>query len=104
MTPSGNVRIDSTMYVASMNSQEQEVKDFGDIPIATSGVNMITAKDIAKVEDASDIVVDYALVNGKRSVYFPIVKTASASTWDVVQGLRKPRSPRCRACCRRTCT
>jgi multidrug efflux pump subunit AcrB len=88
MTPSGNVRIDSTMYVASMNSQEQEVKDFGDIPIATSGVNMITAKDIAKVEDASDIVVDYALVNGKRSVYFPIVKTASASTWDVVQGLR----------------
>ena len=88
MTPSGNVRIDSTMYVASMNSQEQEVKDFGDIPVATSGVNMITAKDIAKVEDASDIVVDYALVNGKRSVYFPIVKTASASTWDVVQGLR----------------
>ena len=88
MTPSGNVRIDSTMYVASMNSQEQEVKDFGDIPIATSGVNMITAKDIATIEDASDIVVDYALVNGKRSVYFPIVKTASASTWDVVQGLR----------------
>src|ERR1700685_1358050 len=89
MTPSGNVRIDSTMYVASMNSQEEQVKDFGDIPIATSGVNMITAKDIAIVEDASDIVVDYALVNGKRSVYFPVVKTPSASTWDVVQGLRK---------------
>ncbi len=89
MTPSGNVRIDSTMYISSMNSQEQTVKDFGDIPIVTEGANMITAKDIAKVEDASDIVVDYALVNGKRSVYFPIVKTASASTWDVVQGLRK---------------
>lgn len=89
MTPSGNVRIDSTMYIASMNSQEDKVRDFGDIPIATSGVNMIMAKDIAKVEDAADIVVDYALVNGKRSVYFPIVKTASASTWDVVQGLRK---------------
>lgn len=89
MTPSGNVRIDSTMFISSMNSQEETVKDFGDIPIVTDGANMITAKDIAKVEDASDIVVDYALVNGKRSVYFPIVKTASASTWDVVQGLRK---------------
>ena len=89
MTPSGNVRIDSTMYIASTNSQEEKVKDFGDIPIVASGANMITAKDIAKVEDAADIVVDYALVNGKRSVYFPIVKTASASTWDVVQGLRK---------------
>ena len=88
-TPSGNVRIDSTMYVASMNAQEESVKDFGDIPIVTSGANMITAKDIAKIEVASDIVVDYALVNGKRSVYFPVVKTASASTWDVVQGLRQ---------------
>jgi multidrug efflux pump subunit AcrB len=89
MTPSGNIRIDSTMFIASMNSQEEKVQDFGDIPITTSGMDMITAKDIARVEDATDIVVDYALVNGKRSVYFPIVKTASASTWDVVQGLRK---------------
>ncbi|MFT3932694.1 MAG: efflux RND transporter permease subunit [Chitinophagaceae bacterium] len=89
IAPSGNVRIDSVMYVSSMNSQEEKVKDFGDIPIATNGVATITAKDIARVEDASDIVVDYALVNGKRSVYFPIVKTNSASTWEVVQGLRK---------------
>lgn len=89
MTPSGNIRMDSTLYVASTNSQEEKVKDFGDIPIISDGVNLVTAKDIAKVEVASDIVVDYALVNGKRSVYFPIVKTASASTWDVVQELRK---------------
>ena len=88
ITPSGDMRIDSTMYIASMNSQEARIRDFGDIPIATSGVNLITAKDIAKVEDASDIVVDYALVNGKRSVYFPVVKTPSASTLDVVNGLR----------------
>jgi multidrug efflux pump subunit AcrB len=89
MTPSGNVRIDSTMYIASTNSQEERVRDFGDIPIVTRGADMVTAKDIARIEDAADIVVDYALVDGKRSVYFPIVKTASASTWDVVQGLRK---------------
>src|ERR1700750_2696737 len=60
MTPSGNVRIDSTMYIASTNSQEEKVKDFGDIPIVTQGANMITAKDIAKIEDAADIVADYA--------------------------------------------
>jgi len=89
MAPSGNVRIDSTMFISSMNSQEESIRDFGDIPIVANGASMITAKDVARVEDASDIVVDYALVNGKRSVYFPVVKTASASTWDVVQGLRK---------------
>ncbi|WP_216848926.1 efflux RND transporter permease subunit [Pedobacter sp. L105] len=89
ITPSGNVRIDSTMYVSSVNSQEEHVKDFNDIPIVSNGVNTIYVKDVAHVEDASDIVMDYALVNGKRSVYFPIVKTASSSTWDVVQNLRK---------------
>ena len=89
MTPSGNVRIDSTMFIASANSQEESVKDFGEIPIVSNGMSTILARDIAKVEDASDIVVDYALVNGKRSVYFPIVKTADASTWAVVQDLRK---------------
>ncbi|HTI08603.1 MAG TPA: efflux RND transporter permease subunit [Puia sp.] len=89
MTPSGNVRIDSIMYLSTVNSQEEKIKDFGDIPIVNNGINSVTAKDIAKVEDAADIVVDYALVNGKRSVYFPIVKTAGASTWNVVQDLRK---------------
>ncbi len=89
MTPSGNVRIDSTMYISSVNSQEEKVKDFAEIPILSNGVNTVYVKDVARVEDASDVVVDYALVNGKRSVYFPVVKTASASTWDVVQNLRK---------------
>ncbi|RFM29411.1 efflux RND transporter permease subunit [Deminuibacter soli] len=88
MTPSGNVRIDSTMYISSVNSQEEKLKDFGDIPIVSNGVTTVYAHDIARVEDAADIVVDYALVNGKRSVYFPIVKTADASTWEVVQNLR----------------
>jgi len=48
----------------------------------------IYVKDIARVTDAADVTVDYALVNGKRSVYIPVVKTASASTWSVVQDLK----------------
>jgi multidrug efflux pump subunit AcrB len=44
---------------------------------------------VATVADGADVTVDYALVNGKRSVYIPVVKTADASTWEVVQTLRK---------------
>src|SRR6202012_3892557 len=44
---------------------------------------------IARVQDAADITVDYALINGKRSVYIPGVKTADASTWSVVQQLKQ---------------
>ncbi len=89
MTPSGNIRVDSIMYITSVNSLESKVAHFGDIPIKSNGTSTIYVRDVATVEDGADITVDYALVNGKRSVYIPVVKTPDASTWDVVQNLRK---------------
>ena len=89
ITPSGNIRVDSTMYVTSVNSLEDKVQQFESIPIKSNGTTSIFVSDVATVADGADITVDYALVNGKRSVYIPVVKTADASTWDVVQNLRK---------------
>jgi multidrug efflux pump subunit AcrB len=89
ITPSGNLRVDSTMFITSINSLETKVSHFEDIPIKSNGATIVYVRDVARVADASDITVDYALVNGKRSVYIPVVKTADASTWDVVQQLRE---------------
>ncbi|HEX3934073.1 MAG TPA: efflux RND transporter permease subunit, partial [Puia sp.] len=89
ITPSGNLRVDSIMYVTSINSLETKVQHFGDIPIRSNGSESVYVRDVATVADGADITVDYALVNGKRSVYIPVVKTADASTWEVVQTLRK---------------
>lgn len=88
MTPSGNLRVDNLMYITSVNSLEEKVSEFEDIPIASNGTTPIFIHDVATVADASDITVDYALINGKRSVYIPVVKTADASTWGVVQALK----------------
>ncbi|MCW3117610.1 MAG: acriflavin resistance protein, partial [Chitinophagaceae bacterium] len=88
MTPSGNLRIDSMMYVTTVNSLEEKVQQFEDIPIVTHGTTSVFIHDIATVADAADVTVDYALINGKRSVYIPVVKTADASTWGVVQSLK----------------
>jgi len=88
-TPSGNVRIGNTMYLVTNNSLEQSVEDFGKIPIVTDGLNTVFVGDVATVSDASDVTVDYALVNGKRSIYIPVVKTADASTMDVVNSLKR---------------
>lgn len=88
MTPSGNLRIDSTMFVTTVNSLEEKVEEFGDIPIISDGASTVFIHDVATVADASDVTVDYALVNGKRSIYIPVVKTAEASTWGVVQSLK----------------
>ncbi|MGN6567326.1 MAG: efflux RND transporter permease subunit, partial [Flavipsychrobacter sp.] len=88
ISPSGNIRIGNVMYMATVNSLEGKVNTFGDIPIKTENANTVFLKDVGKVQDAADITTGYALINGKRSVYMPIVKTADASTWDVVQNLK----------------
>jgi multidrug efflux pump subunit AcrB len=88
MAPSGNLRIGGTMFLTTMNSLITNSESFGNIPVLTKNGVPIYVKDIARVTDAADITVDYALINGKRSVYIPIVKTASASTWSVVQDLK----------------
>lgn len=89
ISPSGNIRIDSTMFVTSVNSLESKVQAFEDIPLRSNGASTLFVRDVASVADAADVTVSYALVNGKRSVYIPVVKTADASTWDVVQTLKK---------------
>ena len=88
-TPAGNVRIGNLNYLTPTNTTITTVKDFEDIPIYVNGVQNIYLKDVATVEDGGDITQGYALVNGKRSVYLPITKAASASTWEVVQNLKK---------------
>lgn len=88
ISPSGNLRVDSMMYVTTVNSLEEKVQQFEDIPLTTNGSASVFIHDVATVADAADVTVDYALINGKRSVYIPVVKTADASTWAVVQSLK----------------
>jgi len=88
-SPSGNVRIGNFNYFTPTNTTIGTIKEFGNIPIYTSTVQNLYLKDVASVEDAADITAGYALINGKRSVYLPITKSAAASTWEVVQNLKK---------------
>ena len=76
MTPSGNVRVGNIMYIATNNSLEKTVNDFNNIPIVTNGLSTVFVNDVARVEDAADVTVDYAFINGKRSVYIPVVKNS----------------------------
>jgi multidrug efflux pump subunit AcrB len=86
-TPSGNVRIGNFNYFTPANITIKTVKDFENIPLYT-GVQNLYLKDVATIEDGADITAGYVLVNGKRSVYLPITKSASASTWEVVKNLK----------------
>lgn len=88
-SPSGNVRIGDYNYITPTNTTIKTLKDFENIPLFKGGVQNIFLRDIATVEDGADVTTSYALINGKRSVYIPITKSADASTWEVVQNLKK---------------
>ncbi|GHN02694.1 RND transporter [Cytophagales bacterium WSM2-2] len=88
-SPAGNVRINDYNYLTPTNTTIKTIKDFETIPLFRGSASNLYLRDVATVEDGSDINTGYALVNGKRSVYLPVTKSADASTWEVVQNLKK---------------
>ncbi len=87
--PSGNIRIGDTHYITPTNTMIRDVKDFENIPLFKGAVQNLYLRDVATVSDGADMTAGYALVNGRRSVYLSIAKSADASTWEVVQNLKK---------------
>ncbi|MCF0054924.1 efflux RND transporter permease subunit [Dyadobacter sp. CY356] len=88
IAPAGNVRVGDYTFMTPMNSIMNNVEDFLNIPLHKGSGPPVFLRDIASVEDASDVTVGYALVNGKRSVYIPLTKTSDASTMNVVNALK----------------
>ena len=61
--------------------------DLGEIPLRP-GRN-VYLRDVATIQDDTDITYGYALVNGKKSVYLPIIKKDTGSTLTVVADVHK---------------
>ncbi|HXB43997.1 MAG TPA: efflux RND transporter permease subunit, partial [Puia sp.] len=89
ITPAGNVRIGDTTFLTVENSVIENINELNNVPIQSGAGPSVYIKDIATVSMGSDVTTSYALINGKRSVYIPVTKRADASTWDVVQNVRK---------------
>ncbi len=89
ISPAGNVRIGNLNVMTPNNTVVKEPADFLDIPLLKKSGPTVFLRDVAVVEDAADVTVGFALVNGKRSVYIPVTKTADASTMDVVNVLKE---------------
>lgn len=88
ISPAGNVRIGDITYLTPSNTVIRQIKDFENIPLVMGSGPSVYLRDVARVEDGADITSSYAVINGKRSVYLPVIKTADASTWSVVKNLK----------------
>ncbi|MHB1425066.1 MAG: efflux RND transporter permease subunit [Gemmataceae bacterium] len=85
--PAGNIYVKDSMPQVYNNATVVDIKRLGDIPLKL-GEN-VYLRDVAKISDDTDITYGYALVDGKASVYLPIIKKDTGSTLTVVADVRK---------------
>lgn len=83
--PAGNIYIRDQMPLVPTNALVTDIQDLGDIPLRM-GMN-VYIRDVATITDATDVNYGYALVDGKKSVYLPIIKKDTASTLTVVKNI-----------------
>ncbi len=86
--PVGFVKIGSYQYNVRLNDAADTIEDLNDLPIKTSGGATIFIHDVGQVRDGAPPQTNIVHVDGGRAVLSTILKTGSASTLAVVQGVK----------------
>ena len=89
LSPAGNVNIGGQSPIVPVNAVVKNIQDLAGVPLRTTPQGAVFLRDIATIEDGSDLVTSYALVNGRRTVYMPVTKRSDASTLTVVELVKK---------------
>ena len=85
--PSGNIYIKDSMPIVHNNATVWTSSGWATIPIKL-GQN-VYLRDIATIQDDTDITYGYALVNGEKAIHLPIIKKDTGSTLTVVADVHK---------------
>jgi multidrug efflux pump subunit AcrB len=89
VSPSGNMRRAGSYPLVPANSVAQDLKDLEAAPVRGGKYPAVFVRDVAEVEDDTDIVTCSALVNGRRTVYIPVTKRADASALAVAREVKE---------------
>jgi multidrug efflux pump subunit AcrB len=85
--PAGNLYVKDQMPIVPSNAMVDDIQKIRQIPLRKD--RNLYMKDVATIADSTDLNYGYAMVDGKRSVYIPIVKKNTASTLTVVSDIHK---------------
>ena len=85
--PGGTAKIGSTEYDVKLNSSPTTVAGLGDLPLKQANGATVYLKDVASVTDGSIPQTNVVRQDGHRGVLITILKSGSASTLSVVQGV-----------------
>src|ERR1700739_2749663 len=86
--PAGTIKIGQTEFDVRPNSAPRTVQDLADIPIKQVNGATIYLRDVASVNDGFQVQTNIVRQDGRRGVLISILKSGTASTLDVVKGIR----------------
>lgn len=87
--PAGDAKIGPTDYYIYSNSMIPEIQDINRVPVKIGrGQAPVLLGDVGSVEDSSQIQYNKVLINGRPSVYVPILRQVGANTISVVNGIK----------------
>src|SRR5436190_1112131 len=86
--PSGTAKIGPFEYDVAMNASPRTVAELNDLPVKVVGNSTIYLRDVAHVRDGFSPQTNIVRRDGSRGTLVTILKSGSASTLDVVAGIR----------------
>ena len=87
IAPSGTMKIDRFEYAIETNSAPSVIAELNNMPIRTANGAIIYIRDVAHVRDGSPPQTNIVRVDGRRAILMSIMKTGSASTLDIIEGI-----------------
>ena len=89
ITPVGTQKIGRFEYIVNLNDAPTEVDKLNDLPIKSVDGTVVTIRDVAFVHLGSPPQLNIVRVDGKKAVLMTILKAGSASTLEVIDGVKK---------------
>src|SRR5436309_4054406 len=87
--PSGTTKIGEFEYDVGLNGAPRTVQELNDLPVKQVGNSTIYLRDVAHVREGFAPQTNVVRHDGLRGVLITVIKAGSASTLDVVNGIRK---------------
>ncbi len=88
VTPVGTEKVGDREYVISLNGSPTQLAGLNDLPVRVVNGAMIFVRDVAYAHDGSPPQINMVRVNGSNAVLMTILKAGSASTLDVIDGVK----------------
>jgi CzcA family heavy metal efflux pump len=86
--PAGTVKFGATQYTVKLNDAAETIQELNDLPIKFQNGATVYIHDVGHVRDGNPPQQSLVHVDGQRAVLTTILKAGSASTLDIVQGVK----------------